>query len=338
MRYARFAIGAVVVLAALVVVGAASASTITRNATGGGTILVPNAPAPTASTSGGLPEIDSTSLENDGVDPGSPVARTATVSQRGTKGNGANPTLAGSFDGLNFFDQRFANGGNQFSVEPPDQGLCVGNGKVVEVVNDVYQVFDTSGHPLINPVDLNTLFGYAPAITRSGPNAGQEGPDVFDPSCLFDQQTGSSSSSPARSIRRVADEPRRIGYITHRHPRRQRSDQVADEVLDRHDDDAACFNDGAQTKPGPCFPDLSAHRNGRERLLRHDERVRLLRPELRGRQHLRDVEVDPRERRVHGAGRADEHERRRPPTPVPGSPSFRRRRLPVSSRPQRRHR
>jgi hypothetical protein len=26
-----------------------------------------------------------------------------------------------TFDGLNFFDQRFANNGNQFSVEPPDQ-------------------------------------------------------------------------------------------------------------------------------------------------------------------------------------------------------------------------
>ena len=34
-----------------------------------------------------------------------------------------------NFSGLNFFNQRFdADGGNQFSVEPPDQGLCVGNG------------------------------------------------------------------------------------------------------------------------------------------------------------------------------------------------------------------
>src|SRR5262245_45033672 len=35
---------------------------------------------------------------------------------------------ATSFRGLNFFDQRFANGGNQFSLEPPDQGLCAGGG------------------------------------------------------------------------------------------------------------------------------------------------------------------------------------------------------------------
>ena len=35
----------------------------------------------------------------------------------------AHPELLGGFDGLNFHDQRYANGGNQFSVEPPDQGL-----------------------------------------------------------------------------------------------------------------------------------------------------------------------------------------------------------------------
>jgi hypothetical protein len=35
-----------------------------------------------------------------------------------------------SFDGLNFHDQRFANGGNQFSVEPPDQGMSGAGGIV----------------------------------------------------------------------------------------------------------------------------------------------------------------------------------------------------------------
>ncbi len=47
------------------------------------------------------------------------------------------PQLLASFDGMNHRDQRTANGGNQFSLEPPDQGLCVGNGHVVEVINDV---------------------------------------------------------------------------------------------------------------------------------------------------------------------------------------------------------
>jgi len=50
-------------------------------------------------------------------------------------GNGkakSNPEIITSFDGLNFFNQRFANNGNQFSVEPPDQALCAGNGFVLE--------------------------------------------------------------------------------------------------------------------------------------------------------------------------------------------------------------
>ena len=49
-------------------------------------------------------------------------------------------TLGVSFDGLNLRDQRTANGGNQFTVEPPDQGLCVGNGFILETVNDVLRV------------------------------------------------------------------------------------------------------------------------------------------------------------------------------------------------------
>ena len=104
----------------------------------------------------------------------------------------SNPSLGTHFQGLNFHDQRFANNGNQFSVEPPDQGLCAGNGFIVEALNDVVQVYDTSGTPLLNggqAVDLNTFYGYAPAIVRSGPNAGQRGPSITDPSCLYDAQT-----------------------------------------------------------------------------------------------------------------------------------------------------
>ena len=50
--------------------------------------------------------------------------------------------LVTSFQGLDGFDQRYANNGNQFSVEPPDQGLCAGNGYVFEVVNDVLPAAD----------------------------------------------------------------------------------------------------------------------------------------------------------------------------------------------------
>lgn len=102
----------------------------------------------------------------------------------------SNPQLDLDFQGLNFHDQRFANGGNQFSVEPPDQGLCAGNGFVVESVNDVIQVYDSAGNALLNggqAVDLNTFYGYPAAINRT---TGARGPSVTDPSCLYDQAIG----------------------------------------------------------------------------------------------------------------------------------------------------
>jgi hypothetical protein len=101
----------------------------------------------------------------------------------------SNPSLGTHFQGLNLHDQRFANRGNQFSVEPPDQGLCAGNGYLFENVNDVVQAYNTSGTPLLNggnAVDLNTFFGYPAAINRT---TGARGPSITDPSCLFDAQT-----------------------------------------------------------------------------------------------------------------------------------------------------
>ena len=98
----------------------------------------------------------------------------------------SNPELNFSFDALNHRAQRLANGGNQFSIEPPDQGLCAGNGFVMETVNDVMQIFDVNGNPLTGVVDLNTFYGYPAAINRS---TGQYGPDISDPSCYFDIDT-----------------------------------------------------------------------------------------------------------------------------------------------------
>jgi hypothetical protein len=100
---------------------------------------------------------------------------------------GENPELALSFDGMNHFDQRTANGGNQFSLEPPDQGLCVGNGYVVEAINSVLRVWDTSGNPLTGVQDLNTFFGYPAAINRATyPAPNSIGPAVIDPVCYYD--------------------------------------------------------------------------------------------------------------------------------------------------------
>jgi hypothetical protein len=99
----------------------------------------------------------------------------------------SNLNLKISFDGLNHRNQRLANGGNQFSLEPPDQGLCVGNGFVMETINDVLRVFDPSGNPLLGVVDLNTFYGYPPAIKRAPPVV--YGPFITDPSCYYDSAT-----------------------------------------------------------------------------------------------------------------------------------------------------
>src|SRR6266699_5535672 len=97
----------------------------------------------------------------------------------------SNPQLNLNFAGLNHYQQRYSRGGNQFSVEPPDQGMCVGNGFVVEVVNDVFNVFSAAtgasalpdntatnivgGFPrnVDHAVDLNSFYGYGPAIDRT---------------------------------------------------------------------------------------------------------------------------------------------------------------------------
>jgi hypothetical protein len=102
--------------------------------------------------------------------------------------NNNNPNLNLSFQGLNLYQQRTANGGNQFTVEPPDQGLCAGNGFVMESVNDVLRVFDTSGSALMGVVDLNTFYGYPAAINRTlPPGSARFGQEVTDPSCLYDR-------------------------------------------------------------------------------------------------------------------------------------------------------
>ncbi len=116
----------------------------------------------------------------------------------------SNPTFDFGFEGLNHYQQRYSRGGNQFSVEPPDQGMCVGNGYVVEAVNDVFNVYSAAtgtsmlpdntatnivgGFPrnVNHAIDLNSFYGYAPAINRT---TGVRAQFVTDPSCLYDAAT-----------------------------------------------------------------------------------------------------------------------------------------------------
>ena len=62
--------------------------------------------------------------------------------------------------------------------EPPDQGLCKGNGFVLEAVNSAYRIYRTSGTSLRGPFNINDLFNVG----------GKE--FTSDPRCWFDPATG----------------------------------------------------------------------------------------------------------------------------------------------------
>jgi hypothetical protein len=97
-----------------------------------------------------------------------------------------------AFDGLSHFDNRFAGTGDyentQFSLEPPDQALCVGNGFVLESVNTVIRVRSTAGANLTDAMPLNDFFNLAPEIVRSADPL-EFGPFTSDPKCYYDVDT-----------------------------------------------------------------------------------------------------------------------------------------------------
>lgn len=96
----------------------------------------------------------------------------------------SNPEIIHSFEGLNHRASRLADGGNQFSGEPSDQGLCVGNGYIVESVNSAIRVYDAATGAAVTPtLSLNELYGFASTFVR--PN-GPFGPFTFDVSCHYD--------------------------------------------------------------------------------------------------------------------------------------------------------
>ena len=99
----------------------------------------------------------------------------------------SNPGAATGFNGLTHADQRNAGTGQyvntQFSLEPPDQGLCVGHGFVIEPVNDAFAVYNESGTRLTAVTALNQFYNRSPAINRT---TGVAGDFLSDPKCYWD--------------------------------------------------------------------------------------------------------------------------------------------------------
>jgi hypothetical protein len=83
--------------------------------------------------------------------------------------------LLSNFNGVSSRDSAVTNFGQEF--EPPDQGLCVGNGFVVEMVNSAYTVYKPDGSVVTGPFNVNGPF--------------DEGLTEFtsDPRCYFDAST-----------------------------------------------------------------------------------------------------------------------------------------------------
>ena len=98
-----------------------------------------------------------------------------------------NPGGATGFNGLTHADQRNAGTGQyvntQFSLEPPDQGLCVGHGFVIEPINLAFAVYNESGTRLTAVTALNQFYNRSPAINRV---TGVTGDFLSDPKCYWD--------------------------------------------------------------------------------------------------------------------------------------------------------
>lgn len=98
------------------------------------------------------------------------------------------------FTGLDQFLQAIAptgvaNGDNG-QLEPPDQGLAVGNGFVLEPINNAIGIYDTQGN-LFGFEALSALFGLAPTfMVQNGQVAPPFGPFLADPRAYYDAANG----------------------------------------------------------------------------------------------------------------------------------------------------
>jgi hypothetical protein len=80
-----------------------------------------------------------------------------------------------NFNGVSSRDSQVTNFEQTF--EPPDQGLCEGNGFVLEPVNSAYRIYRTTGKSLRGPFNINDLFNVGAKEFTS------------DPRCWFDRST-----------------------------------------------------------------------------------------------------------------------------------------------------
>jgi hypothetical protein len=142
----------------------------------------------TGSTTGGVSDARQPQVpDHPSSGKGSPLSAPSTEATSVSSNAGG----AAGFNGISHFDQRTAGTGTfantQFSLEPPDQGLCVGGGYVLESVNTVWAVYNTAGKSLTGPIIFNQFFKLQPEVNRK---TGVTGEFLSDPKCYFDTATG----------------------------------------------------------------------------------------------------------------------------------------------------
>ena len=176
------------------------------------------------------------------------AARVALPSVSGRRVVAPDPGFFG-FAGLTHADQRLAGTGiytnTQFSLEPPDQALCVGNGFVVEAVNNAISVYTNGGGLVSGPTPMSAFFGLAPEIVRP---SGPYGPFISDPKCYFDRDTQrwfvtelefdtnpstGAASGPSSTLVAVSQTPNPLGAFN----------VLSFDTTDRSNPGCPCFGD-----------------------------------------------------------------------------------------------
>lgn len=97
-------------------------------------------------------------------------------------------SLLRGFPGLSNTDQVFSGTGfykhTNYTLEPPDQALAVGNGFELEAVNNAVAIFSTNGKQIGPAVPINQFFRQAPEFS-----GGVYGESFSDPRAFYDPQS-----------------------------------------------------------------------------------------------------------------------------------------------------
>jgi hypothetical protein len=144
-------------------------------------------------TDGTATEVSGLEVDENVPNSGNSAARVPSSGVPTPAANGVDSATTGltqQWNGLNHFNERNAGTGayanTNFSLEPPDQALCVGSGTVLEGVNTALRGYSAAtGSPTGGTININQLFGLSPAINRAVTPA-VRGAFTSDPKCIYD--------------------------------------------------------------------------------------------------------------------------------------------------------